>query len=98
MEEEGEGERVGTTLWWKREEVRGVVPPCGGRGRRGEGWCHGVEEEGVGRGVVPLCGRRRRGEGWYHRVEEEGEGERDGATVWRKGERVGTIVWGGATL
>ena len=48
MEEEGEGERGGTTLWRKREEVRGVVPPCGGRRRAGEGWYHRVEEEGEG--------------------------------------------------
>ena len=47
MEEEGEeerggttvwrkrvrGERGGTTVWRKRERGRGVVPPCGGRGR-----------------------------------------------------------------
>ena len=32
MEEEGEGERGGTTVWRKRE--------------RGEGWYHRVEEEG----------------------------------------------------
>ena len=51
MEEEGEeerggttvwrkrvrGERGGTTVWRKRERGRGVVPPCGGRGRGGEG-------------------------------------------------------------
>ena len=35
MEEEGEGERGGTTVWRRREERRGVVPPCGGRGRGG---------------------------------------------------------------
>ena len=71
VEEEGEGERGGTTVWRKREKGRGVVPPCGGRGRRGEGWYQRVEEGG---------------EGWYHRVEEEGEGERGGATGWRKSE------------
>ena len=63
----------------KRERGRGVVPPCGGGGRRGEGWCHREEEEGEGRGVVPS---------W---VEEE-ERERGGAVVRRKGERVGPIV------
>ena len=36
----------GTTVWRRREEGRGVVPPCGGRGRGGEGWYHRVEEEG----------------------------------------------------
>ena len=35
VEEEGGGERGGTTVWRKREKGRGVVPPCGGRGRGG---------------------------------------------------------------
>ena len=34
-EEGGEGERGGPTVWRRREEGRGVVPPCGGRGRGG---------------------------------------------------------------
>ena len=29
------GERGGPTVWRRREEGRGVVPPCGGRGRGG---------------------------------------------------------------
>ena len=37
VEEEGEEERGGTTVWRKRERGRGVVPPCGGRVREGEG-------------------------------------------------------------
>ena len=58
MEEEGEeerggttvwrkrvrGERGGTTVWRKRERGRGVVPPCGGRGRGGEGRLLGISE------------------------------------------------------
>ena len=60
VEEEGGGERGGPTVWRRREEGRGVVPPCGGGVRRGEGG--------------PTVWRRR-GEGWYHRVEEDGEGE-----------------------
>ena len=35
VEEEGGGERGGPTVWRRREEGRGVVPPCGGRGRGG---------------------------------------------------------------
>ena len=31
VEEEGGGERGGPTVWRRREEGRGVVPPCGGR-------------------------------------------------------------------
>ena len=75
MEEEGERERGGPTVRRKRERGRGVVPPCGGRGRRGERWSHREEEEAEGerggttvwrrreegRGVVPPCGRRGRG-------------------------------------
>ena len=52
------GKRGGTTVWRKRERGKGVVPPCGGRGRGGEGWYHRVEEEGEGVGVVPPCGGR----------------------------------------
>ena len=59
MEDEGEGERGGTTewrkrerggptVWRKRERERGVVPPCGGVGRGGEGWSHREEDEGEG--------------------------------------------------
>ena len=33
VEEEGKEERGGTTVWRKGERGRGVVPPCGGRGR-----------------------------------------------------------------
>ena len=47
MEEEGGGERGGTTVWRRSEE--------------GRGWSHRVEEEG--RGVVPPSGGRGRGGG-----------------------------------
>ena len=46
MDEEGGGERGGPTVRRKREKGRGVVPLCGGGGKRGEGWSHREEEEG----------------------------------------------------
>ena len=57
MEEEGEGERGGTTVWRKRERGRGVVPPCGRRGRGGEEWYHRVEGEGrlLGISEITTC-------------------------------------------
>ena len=53
MEEEEEGEWGGTTLWRKRG--RGVLTPCGGRGRAGEGWYNRVEEEGDGERCGVQC-------------------------------------------
>ena len=61
VEEEGEGERGGTTVWRKRERGRGVVPPCGGRVRGGEGWYHRVEEEGGGERGGTTVWRKREG-------------------------------------
>ena len=54
--ERGRGERGGATVWRKRERGRGVVPPCGGRERGGEEWCHRVE--GGERGVDSVWRRK----------------------------------------
>ena len=43
VEEEGAGERGGATVRRKSERGRGVVPPCGGRVREGEGERCGVQ-------------------------------------------------------
>ena len=49
-------------MWRRREEGRGVVPPRGGGGRKGEGWSLRVEEEAGGeRGGTTKWRKRERG-------------------------------------